>query len=87
MECESGNDTDEMEVNEAENEGETKYEEDEELEDSGPPQRKVYLPGQTLKRDQILEPDKSAYVMLHEANAGRFSNEHSYTILCKLVII
>lgn len=33
--------------------------------------RKVYLPGQALKNDEVLEHDPSAYVMLHEAYAGK----------------
>lgn len=38
--------------------------------DEQPPKRKVYLPGQRLKHNEVLEPDSSAYVMLHEAYAG-----------------
>lgn len=65
---------DDMEVS-GEDDG-TIYEEDEDNEEaqideqSDSSRKKVYLPGQTLKRDQILEPDQSAYVMLHEGHAG-----------------
>lgn len=36
-----------------------------------PVKRKVYLPGQSLGDNEVLEPDPSAYVMLHEAHAGK----------------
>ncbi|XP_065215073.1 glutamate-rich WD repeat-containing protein 1 [Planococcus citri] len=41
-----------------------------ETNDGEPPKRKVYLPGQSLRSDEVLEHDPSAYVMLHEADAG-----------------
>jgi ribosome assembly protein RRB1 len=33
----------------------------------------IYLPGQPLKEDEELVCDESAYVMLHEVNAGKIS--------------
>lgn len=75
---EEENETESMEVSESEEnddiiEEETEdavEEEAEETADGEPPKRKVYLPGQSLRNDEVLEHDPSAYVMLHEANAG-----------------
>lgn len=48
----------------------------EEVEDENtenkPPKRIVYLPGQKLDENEMLEHDPSAYVMLHEADAGNY---------------
>ncbi len=46
----------------------------EETDESSEPQpvkRKVYLPGHSLKDGEVLEPDSSAYIMLHAASAGK----------------
>lgn len=51
-------------------ESEKSDDESEEQNDGQPPKRKVYLPGQKIKNNEVLEPDSSAYVMLHEAYAG-----------------
>lgn len=56
-----------------EEEDESESEEQSEQVEQGteePPKRKVYLPGHRLKDNEVLEPDSSAYVMLHEAYAG-----------------
>lgn len=46
--------------------------ETEENAEEQPPKRKVYLPGQSLEEDEVLEHDPSAYIMLHEGDAGKY---------------
>lgn len=55
---------------EEEDESEPEQSESEDHNGEQPPKRKVYLPGHRLKNNEVLEPDSSAYVMLHEAYAG-----------------
>lgn len=47
-------------------------EEEQEVEEDGkePVKPRVCLPGYKLGEEEVLEPDPSAYIMLHEASPG-----------------
>lgn len=62
--------TESMDVSESEENED--LDETEENAEEAPQKRKVYLPGQSLGDDEVLEHDPTAYVMLHEANAGEY---------------
>lgn len=40
--------------------------------DTGVIEKKVYLPGQVLAKGETLVCDESAYIMLHQAHAGKY---------------
>lgn len=72
---ENGNNVDKMDVDDTsdvENPETVKESDEPDTGEDLPVKRKVYLPGQALKNDEVLEHDPSAYVMLHEAYAGKF---------------